>query len=212
MSQTRRPAPYLRRYTSIASALDILQNKHITLLDPAKWDDQNDVHYLRKYAEKMHYKNVLVLCFARRSETFHHWKVFTNKEDGICVEFSYSKLLKYIENAEGTMSRDVKYLEITKLSKSPPVPDELPFLKRYPYKDEKEFRIVYCDAAPKIPCLSIKIDLECINRIIVNPWLPVPLFDSLKKTIHDIQDCSKLLVRSTTLLSNESWKAMAENR
>lgn len=210
MDGTRNPVKFLRRYTSIASALDILQNKQITLLDPEKWDDQNDVHYLKSYAEKKGFATVLALCFARRSETFHHWKVFTNKEDGVCIEFSHSKLMAHVEKHPGTQGNDVKYREISSLFKSPPHLDDFPFLKRYPYRDEKEFRIVYFDKGQKVLSLPISIDLSCINRIIINPWLPSSLFDSLKNTVLGIDGCSKLKVRSTTLLSNKDWKAMAD--
>lgn len=52
----------LRRYTSIQSLLCILTNKQLTLLDPATWNDKNDLHYLSVYTQKKKLKRTFALC------------------------------------------------------------------------------------------------------------------------------------------------------
>jgi hypothetical protein len=44
-------APILKRYTTLSSALDVLENKRLTLLDPAKWDDRNDTYFIELYRQ-----------------------------------------------------------------------------------------------------------------------------------------------------------------
>ena len=39
----------LRRYTNLASALHILQNRCLTLLSPETWDDRNDAYFMSEY-------------------------------------------------------------------------------------------------------------------------------------------------------------------
>lgn len=70
----RNRPPILNRYTSLPVALDILSEKHITLLTPDLWEDRNDAYYLERYREKLGFSCVLAICFSQRGETFHHWR------------------------------------------------------------------------------------------------------------------------------------------
>ena len=66
---------------------------------------------------------------------------------------------------------------------APPLRDELPFVKRFPYRDEKEFRLVYVDMQEKIGFKDFPIGLDCIERINLSPWIPRSLADSVRSTI-----------------------------
>jgi len=44
---------WLRRYTDLSSAIDLLTNKRLTLLDPASWDDAPTKGYITAHSEAM---------------------------------------------------------------------------------------------------------------------------------------------------------------
>ena len=67
-----------RRYTDLASLLDMLRRGAITLLRPDTWDDRNDRLMMKTYADCLELKTLLALCLTSRGETYHHWKVFTD--------------------------------------------------------------------------------------------------------------------------------------
>ena len=49
--------------------------------------------------------------------------------------------------------------------------DELPFLKRYPYQDEHEYRVVYVDTEKAKEYQDYPIEIEWIKRITLSPWM-----------------------------------------
>jgi hypothetical protein len=199
----------LRRYTSLPALLHLLHNKQITLLSPASWDDKNDAFFMSEYKRCQEVKSVLALCFSEANETYHHWRVFTDGSDGVCVEFKRDELLAAFDTVANIRKRAVQYKLMTKLKNFHPSVGQLPFLKRQPYKDEKEFRLVYVDGSEEIAAKGFYIDLTCIQRITLNPWMPKPLADAVKLTIHSIDGCKSVEVYQTTLLENERWKAVA---
>ena len=52
----------LRRYTNIPALIYLLTARKITLLDPASWDDKNDLHFLSLYREKKSLETVLAFA------------------------------------------------------------------------------------------------------------------------------------------------------
>jgi hypothetical protein len=202
----------LRRYTNLASAIHILERKVITLLNPASWDDRNDAYFLSRYKERKAARTLLALCFAEASETYHHWRVFSPGMDGVCIEFDKDKLLGAFKGDDQITSRSVQYRQIPHILKNRPVDDELPFLKRFPYQDEREFRIIYCSLSELVESKSYLIGLDCISRITLSPWLPPPLATSVKKALRAIDGCSKVKIYASTLIENEKWKKVANSR
>ena len=134
---------YLNRYTTLPVLLDMLMHGRIVLLSPSTWEDRNDSYYLDRYKEVKQFKTVLALCFSKRRETFHHWKVFSSGLSGVCIEFDRKLLLRSLAGQPGLTLRDVDYKLIQNVHESPPSVEDWPFIKRKPYEDEDEFRIVY---------------------------------------------------------------------
>jgi hypothetical protein len=193
-----------RRYTSLPILLDILKGKRLTLLDPQNWDDKNDAFYMELYKTKKELNSLLALCFAEVQETYHIWKVFAGDANGVCIEFNKELLLEYFGEMK---SGYVKYLTIDKLMKKNDFNyDQLPFLKRLAFKDEKEFRFIYEDKDLVISTKSIPIKLNCIQRIIFNPWIPLSVFESVKAIIQEIDECKTIIIDRTSLVNNEQWK------
>lgn len=202
-------ASVLRRYTTLPSLLHILHEKKITLLNPSSWDDRNDAFFMTKYRERKKAKSVLALCFSMASETYHHWRVFTHGSEGVCIEFDRQLLLTGLEREKELRTGHVEYKRIDDLEAEQPRVDALPFLKRLPYADEREFRLVHLSRSHVVEAESLKIDLKSIRRITLSPWMPTALVSPLKTTLHSIDGCSKLKVTQTTLLENERWKKSA---
>ncbi len=199
----------LLRYTNLPVLLDILSKQELTLLNPSSWDDRNDSFYIELYKKKKRLKTVLALCFTTKSETYHHWKVFSDGSSGVCIQFKKDELLAHLKRDPRIESDYVIYSRIRKVKSDPPELDELPFLKRAPYKDEGEFRIIYKNKSKEMETKSIGFGIECIEKINLSPWLPDPVADTVKSVIKDISDCSKIRVSKTTLIESKVWKNIA---
>ena len=202
--------PFLRRYTTLPVLIDILNNKKLTLLDPCNWEDKNDSYYIGIYKTRINLKSILALCFTEADETYHHWKVFSGNSDGICIQFDKEKLLKCFDNVPDIKSGNVIYKKINEVRAKNPAQDELPFLKRHPFRDEKEFRIIYESTTDEITNKDVTIDVSSIRKIIFNPWIPKPVFNSVKEVIKTINGCGKIKFSRTTLVNNEEWKKIGE--
>jgi len=199
---TSRPAS-LHRYTSIQNAVQMLETRALTLRSPAYWEDRNDAFALELYARRIRAKSVLACCFTQASETYHHWKVFA--KDGVCIEFSKERFLHAFDRIADVKLGTVQYREIRKLAKAPPRVEQLPFLKRYPYRDENEFRIVY-SGREVLEERSFAFPLSSVRRITLSPWLPVEQVAREKVAIKRIAGCARLPVYRSTVLDNRDWK------
>ena len=71
----------------------------------------------------------------------------------------------------------------------------MPFLKRYPFEHEDEFRLIYESETDELPKLDIPIPLSCVDRITLSPWIHPRLKDSVVKAIKSIPDCDNIDVR-----------------
>ncbi len=201
--------PTIRRYTTLSSLLHLLNHKQITLLNPAFWDDRNNSYFINRFKEQNNLKSLLALCFTEAEETYHHWRVFAHGSDGVCIAFRKQDVLAAIDGAVGIRAKSVRYERIRNLKMLRPRTASLPFLKRHPYRDEKEFRIVYSSAAEEIETKSFPIDLACIRRVTLSPWIPPVLADSVKAAIRRLPGCDSFELYQTTLLENEHWKRAA---
>jgi Protein of unknown function (DUF2971) len=199
---------YVRRYTTLSSALDTLAQRHLVLLSPSKWDDQNDVYFMELYKEHHNLGSVLALCCTLATETYHHWRVFTQGLEGVCIEFEREALeFSFASNPEIT-TRKVEYLKVSDLEAfSVEGAANLPYVKRDGFSDEREWRIVLTCSQKAEMAVPVSIDLSSIKRVILNPWMPPPLADNLRKLIHDIPGCRSLKIVASRLTNSARWKA-----
>lgn len=201
----------LRRYTNLAATLHILRNRCLTLLNPASWDDRNDAFYMARYKERIGASSVLALCFAEASETYHHWRVFSSGSDGVCIEFDKVKLRSVIRHEPSVRAREVDYREINDVRAAPIEDDDLPFLKRSPYQDEQEYRLLYVSHETTAEFHHLRLpSLSSISRITLSPWMPAALVTSVKETLKEIEGCKTLKIYRSTLVDNERWKKAAK--
>ncbi|MDF0729310.1 hypothetical protein P0Y43_01045 [Pseudomonas entomophila] len=200
---------FLRRYTELPFLIDYLQTRELVLLDPATWDDRNDAYYIEQYARLKGYQRTYALCLAEASETYHHWRVFSHGSSGVCVEFHQERLLAAVLKVEGLRAEKVRYGKMADLSARAPQQDELPFIKRHAFGDEKEFRLFHCSVEAGPPVMRVSVPLNCISRITLSPWLPASVADHVKTTLKAIPGCSKLRIYRSTLVENQRWKKFA---
>lgn len=199
----------LRRYTELPYVVDYLHSEELALLNPASWDDRNDSYYIEEYARQAGAESVYALCLADCEETYHHWRVFSPGSGGACIQFKREEFLTAIAKVNGLRSERVKYKTINALRCAMPTLDELPFLKRIAYKNEGEFRLFYTSNSKGSATHRIPVPRNCVNRIILSPWLPHGVAERIKKTLKLIPGCSKVKIYRSTLVENEDWKRMA---
>jgi len=199
---------HLRRYTNLASVIDTLLHRRLTLLDPQRWEDKNDSVFLAAYKKRMKAKTVLAICFTKSSETYHHWRSYSYGSDGACIEFRDEQLLDHItNNCEGVVHREVIYKELAKLEAELPTDAELPFVKRYPYIGENEYRLIYVAKKKTEKVKHIPIDYAMIRRITLSPWMPQPLVKSVKKGLALITPGIEIETYQSKLINYPRWQS-----
>jgi hypothetical protein len=204
---------HLRRYSDLPTLCSLLTNRKITLLDPQSWDDSNDSHFISVYKEKKKLRSVLALCFTQASETYHHWRAFAGNSSGICIEFKRAELLTCLANegkeTKGIITREVVYLTLSKIRAKIVKIDDLPFIKRWGFKDEMEFRIIYASPTEELSAFDIPISLSCVSKIYLSPWIHNSLDSPVRQMLKSIDGCGHLSVVRSTLIGNEEWKTIA---
>ena len=165
---------------------------------------------MSQYKKRTHAASVLALCFTEARETYHHWQVFAPGSDGVCIEFEKSKFLDEIAHDPSIRARNVMYKQLSEIAGSPITDDDLPYLKRRPYQDEHEFRLLYVHADLTKVIHEVEIELDAISRITLSPWMPEALAEAVKETLKEIDGCGHLKIYRSTLIENERWMNAAD--
>ena len=201
---------FLSKYTELPFLIHLLKTGKLTMLSPTYWDDKNDTNFIAAYAQIKNIKSVLTYCLTAESETYHHWKVFCPGMSGVRIEFDKYKFINWVEKNADIKSGYVKYRTIQDLSQNKPAVDDLPFIKRHPYRHESEFRVIFESKLEAINTKDLKFDISLIKRVVVSPWVPKEVYKSIKSTINLIPKCQNILVHRTTLVDNEQWQNVAK--
>jgi hypothetical protein len=200
---------YLRRYTDLTSLLHILSVQEITLLDPKSWDDRNDAYFMSQYKERKKLESLLALCFSQVPETYHHWHVFSKGPSGVLITFNRDLLLDVFRKHKELKFDSLDYLTLEEAKIFDFALEKLPFIKRFGYKPEKEFRVIFESKTRKRASVPVPISPECIRNVTLSPWLHDSLHDSVVQSIQAIEGFNELKVNRSTLISNEVWKGYA---
>ncbi|RZS76890.1 hypothetical protein EV217_5122 [Phyllobacterium myrsinacearum] len=199
-----------RRFTNLAAVIHLLQTRQITLLTPDTWDDRNDRHFMEVYKKRKELKTLTAVCLSQGPETYHHWRVFSPNGDGVCVVLRKDKLLKTFTGKQGVRHQAVHYKQLSELPKLRPPINDLPFIKRYPYEPESEYRILYEDSINKAQFTNFSLLPGTVDAIILSPWMPNALVDSVKATLKMINGASRIRMYASTLISNQDWQKVAD--
>ncbi len=201
----------LKRYTNLASLVSILKDKEITLLDPSKWEDKNDSHYLLQYGERKGFKSLYALCFTMEPETSHHWKAFSHGTDGVCIKIHAEPFISQLNSIKEIVHGEVEYKLIDDVETGLFTVDQLPFLKRYPFRDEAEYRVLFRKkAASKYKTHAIRFDTSLIYEVTLSNSLPKELKKPLIDLLKSIDGCEGMKISRSTLNENSRWKRACE--
>jgi hypothetical protein len=217
---------FLRRYTELRYVLQLLRTGKLAFLDPSTWDDRNDSHFLNAYRDAKKWRSLRAVCFTRVSERHHHWERFATRgqkvsgetpkrrgegRETVCVEFDKEKLLASFSGNAHIKNGAVRYSKLNVLEQHPPRLDRWPFLKRYPYRDEKEFRIIVASTTPTKAVLMLPISLGAIERIIIGPYPDLGRREKIKQEILSVRvPRGPITVTKTTILDNLRWKKIVD--
>lgn len=205
----------IRRYMSITALIDTLRRNKLALLNPDSWDDQNDCLFMKAYKTHKNAGGLYGLCAALRGETYHHWKIFAGGASGACLVLRRRPLEDYLEahqSEHGTNIRYgvVRYLTLEKVrALSPDNINDLPFLKRFGFKDESEYRVVIETEMEQQPAIFIDCPHAWIKTVYLNPWIYKEQAKSLIETIKEIPGCSEIDVRPSQLTDSTTWREAA---
>lgn len=194
----------LNRFTTLPILLDYLEREKLVLLNPLdKWDDKNDTLIIETYKQKANIEKLFALCFTHRSETIHHWKTFANGSSGCCIEFDGKKIID-IFNKDNNLRHDiVRYYRISNAKSTQIKLADIPFTKRYPYRAEKEYRVIYEGNIGDV--YEIKVPIEVIRRVTFSQQLPEQVYKTIKSLlINKYPKLSKKIFRST-VYENQTW-------
>lgn len=194
----------LNRYTSLPVLLDMLKRRKLVLLDPASWEDKNDSELLLEYKRKMKLKTLFALCFSYGDETIHHWKTFADGISGCCIEFNSRKLIDLLEKLDGVRFGPVVYRKINDLKDGTITLDGIPFTKRWPYRCEEEFRIIW-ESRTISPCFEIDFDLRIIRKITINQRMPDQVYSTIREYLRSAFRNPDQRINRSTIYQNRIW-------
>jgi hypothetical protein len=183
----------LNRFTTLPFLLDMVINERLIFSNPENWDDKNDSKVLDIYKKKK-YKGkkgvkLFALCFLKDHETIHHWKSFADGISGCCIEFDKKNLTELLSKYEDVRFGSVIYKRLKDLGDG--AIDEcvntIPFIKRWPYRFEKEFRVIW-DGITNENSHEISIKgYNIVTKITLSPNLKEsdPLFITIQKFLNE---------------------------
>lgn len=202
----------IHRYTDLPGLLYMLKRRELTLLDPSSWDDRNDSHFLAIYKKSRGLSCLAALCLSEADETYHHWRVFASGSSGVRITFRKEQLLRLVKRHPDITCGSVRYEKLADIRHSaPPAVADLPFLKRYPYGQENEFRLLFESKRVKQSPINIDLPLSLIRRVTLSPWMNARVSDATKEVIRLIPGCTRLSLQRSTLIGNEEWKGFGDS-
>lgn len=195
----------LNRFTTLPVLLDLLLRKKLTLLDPKMWDDRNDSEVILEYKKRKGIKSLLVICFSYGDETVHHWKSYSNGSGGCVIEFDAAKLIALLNKIPKIKHKKVEYKKLSEVEDKEALfnLDDLPFIKRWPYRCEEEYRVIF-ETNDEQSLYEIDIPLDIIRRITISQHMPESIYSTLRVLLKEIDGNSSRINRST-LYENKRW-------
>ena len=198
----------LNRYTTLPVLIDLLRRKKLVLLSPDKWDDRNGAEVMLEYKKRKKLKHLYAVCFSEGEETIHHWTAYSNGSSGCCIQFDGEQLLSAVQKLDGIRTGPVKYKSIKDLPTAGVKVDNMPFTKRWPYRCEEEYRIIFestNDAATSGSFFDIDISLRTISKITINQRMPEQVYQTIKEYLRQEFKNPAQRINRSTLYENKIW-------
>ena len=110
----------------------------------------------------------------------------------------YSRIIsESFQGVKGIRWGDVTYKKIREVKENTIEIDQIPFIKRYPYRVEKEFRILW-EGRTKQDNFEIDINLNSINKITISQNIPDDVYITIMDLLREkIEDTQRKILRST---------------
>lgn len=160
---------WLKKYTKLEYLNSILGECALHLGDPTTWDDKNDAFAFSQYSKAKGHAGVRATCLTASSDRFHFWHIFGAREEGVCLWFDRKLLMDSFENEAHLTVQAVNYCRECELEGKKV--DELPFLKRMQYSDEREWRVVrYASESGRVPSSRLEFPPNALRKIYLNAW------------------------------------------
>src|SRR5206468_2382502 len=101
-------------------------------------------------------------------------------------EFDLDKLIPTFKKLDGVRFGPVKYRKLRELKDGMIAVDDMPFTKRWPYRCEEEYRIIW-QSSKLASSFEIAFDLRAISQITISQRMPDQIYrairDSLTRTM-----------------------------
>lgn len=194
----------LNRFTTLPVLLDMLKRKKLVLLDPASWEDKNDSEILLEYKKRNNIQTLHALCLSHGDETIHHWKTYSNGISGCCIEFDAKKIIQLLETRNGIRFDAVEYKKIKDLNDDSIDIKRIPFTKRWPYRCEEEFRIIW-EGKSDTPCYEIDFDLQMINKVTISQHMPDQVYSTIREYLKSAFKNPDKIINRSTIYHNSIW-------
>ena len=172
----------------------------IALGEYAHWKDISERASIEAYERLRSLKrhSLRLTCFTQAPETYHHWNMYAR--EGLCFVFRREQVKKQAASVR-IRCQSMSYTKIASLKDASS--ESWPFLKRLPYQDEQEYRLI-SDAGNN----SIQLTPDSVERIYLSPWLSAnqenEVRDMVRERYRDANGCA-IKVSKTTILENEQW-------
>lgn len=119
-------------------------------------------------------------------------------------------MLEQAAEASTVMCADVSYPLLENLKLEGDQVHQLPFLKRYPYREE-EVRLLFTDMQHERDSFEVPVPIASIKRITLGPNFPPPLLPSIRHIIQNLPVCATTKVSQTKLLGYRPWIEIARD-
>lgn len=193
----------LNHFTKFDGLKMILENG-LRFSDFSNWEDINDQKLMTLYKDAKGYKTLLAVCFCLSSETIYHWMYF---DADCCIQFNRYKLLQKVKDIYECVYGDVSYYTLPELNSTNVIVEDLPFLKRVPFRIEEEFRILYQSYESKDE-YTIKDVIPLIDKITLRTKTEKEFEykkKELEKLFPEIEKDRRIVINRSTLLKNDEW-------
>jgi len=202
----------LHRYTSIKNLMELIKLNKLTLVNPEKWlslswSDKNDALNLQLY-EKQKKTNIYALCFTQEEESHFYWDSVGGGSVECRITFDGQMLIEKLNNS-GVRWGLINYFKIPELKKV--IQDkklqlnDVPFVKRWPYRQEKEFRIIWEGKKQKDSIKIITVDHDAVKSIAINDRISDEKFNAIKEEIKSIKNFKPDRLSRVTVHQNSLW-------
>ncbi|MBM3795059.1 MAG: hypothetical protein FJW31_13540 [Acidobacteria bacterium] len=194
----------LNRYTTLPVLLDLLTRKKLVLLDPKSWEDKNDSKVMLEYKRRKKVPRLFALCFSYGDETIHQWRTFADGISGCCIEFNAQKLITALDGLDGVTCGLVRYRKLHELEDDTIKVEKMPFTKRWPYRCEDEFRVIW-EGKSSNAFHEIPIQLNLIRKITINQRMPPQIYDTIRDHLRGVFAKPDQRISHSTLYENQRW-------